>query len=1352
MTMRLVLRSWSAPKTRRVRLLILVWLIWPALLLGTTAMGAPDPSSMPDSEFFAKFDLSRAGLERVRTMVEAQRYEEAKQALVDYYRNRAGFNLNRPEPKAADTRELLEHRFTFFRTQTVDVDEPDGSGNVDWFNIPPTVDGTWFRLLLRFNYLETVLASYLHDQKQGGQADPAGVINMLEVVADYIGDVANNSAAGPGFGGPLQTANRMHVWARCYPHYARIPETDPNRLAGMLKHLWQMADFTAQEPNFLGYSNNRGMLQTNALQFVATYFPEFRDSLIWEKLNQDRLTLYLESNIHANGVLGEPTTHYHRSQTAAITDLLGVTGDNGRDVLPPAAGTLLNRMFTYYGDYALPNGQIFAIGDTSFSAEFPAMGKFADRLGREDLRYITSRGREGIPPAHTSALYRQGSAVMRNGWERDSVVAFIENQPPGSHHHPDNLALSIYAFGDQLITNSGRQSYDPADMSGVWHAAETEANSTVQIDGRPMRTFGEKVDAWISQPGFDFFRGHYTDALAAAIAPTDDTYVDGGKPDTHFASAPGLLVHNGPGAQSDRMVYLKFRVGAILEPLGGSILRLYSTEPLAGPLTLHVYGLKHEAVASIEADWNEHNVSWNSRSRAHPADDAVIAGADAVRLGTLEIAGPGWYQLATPELTAFIADQAKGNGHVTLVIADELKQAVQITFGSQQSGHSPSLALQLQGGRPWSEAITHHRSIYYDRKALFVVSDLLEGAEHAHSYEQLWSLNNHTAEGSPVMDVDHAMAKAQFMQGGKPHASLRIVSADAGQLSAAELKDGWVSKAQTGKQPNKRVAFTRESRGATTFDTVITLGKDAADPDLTVERLPLARESAADGSSALRIHLDRANGGDVVTYFSTRFPGRMRDIGAYAFDGEVLAVREGPCGRIKSIDIKGGTTLRRDGRGLVASAREIHDLTVDLSVGDLLRLTSTEPLGQELSIAIPASEPTNVEFNGRPLTGAIRDGTLVLRGNCLFEADFESGTADRWSMTDPSAWRVGELTHRYVLEARASATPQTALMRGSNWGDVEIEGQLQFDVRPPGPGSLGLVVRSADDANHYRFVYEAASESVQIVRRVGGTDTPLAAKKHPLSHGAPFKMGASAIGDRLRLYVNDSLVISAVDHAFEAGQAGLYQHQTSGFADDVFVTSGAGGTPIPAEQSFCKEITASANGYVGDNAPVTNQFDHFSAAEFRARLPVVDGGPGRRRISYVGFDLGDDAGRSINRAVLRLYRAAEEQDIIMSQGAMKVFAIQRHDWNDRQLTWEDSPNHALDASQAVGADCRELATLAPAKAGWLEIDVSEYVKAHPGQRRYSFMLVAADPGKTALQFHSNLYPLKPRLRIEGGSR
>ena len=75
-----------------------------------------------------------------------------------------------------------------------------------------------------------------------------------------------------------------------------------------------------------------------------------------------------------------------------------------------------------------------------------------------------------------------GFTVIRTDWSKDAIWAFLDAGPEGqAHQHEDKLAFQLYAYGTDMLADTGTYAYDTSDMRK--YAVGTRSHSTGMVDG-----------------------------------------------------------------------------------------------------------------------------------------------------------------------------------------------------------------------------------------------------------------------------------------------------------------------------------------------------------------------------------------------------------------------------------------------------------------------------------------------------------------------------------------------------------------------------------------------------------------------------------------------------------------------------------------------------------------------------------------------------------------------------------------------------------------------------------------------------------------------------------------------------
>jgi hypothetical protein len=155
----------------------------------------------------------------------------------------------------------------------------------------------------------------------------------------------------------------------------------------------------------------------------------------------------------------------------------------------------------------------------------------------------------------------------------------------------------------------------------------------------------------------------------------------------------------------------------------------------------------------------------------------------------------------------------------------------------------------------------------------------------------------------------------------------------------------------------------------------------------------------------------------------------------------------------------------------------------------------------------------------------------------MFDEDFASQATNAWQVSDGS-WD-------YAQESGATIKVQRNVTRGARsitgvaTDDQVNSTRVRFDSAPNGDGSwVGVLARFIDPANLY-YASLRGSGQVQIRKVANGSATVLKSAPFAVTAGRYYELSFEAIGDRLRVFVDNEPVAETRDATFASGRSGL---------------------------------------------------------------------------------------------------------------------------------------------------------------------------------------------------------------------
>jgi hypothetical protein len=347
------------------------------------------------------------------------------------------------------------------------------------------------------------------------------------------------------------------------------------------------------------------------LLYLGTQLPQFRAAARWRDTAWDILLEQLPRHVRPDGVYFEQATWYHRYTVDFYLHAMLLAERNGvavpAEVRQRVVLALDHLAAITRGDGTMPligdddGGKLVVLDARSAQDTRAALAQGAVLFDRPDLAAIAAGasselawmlGAEGVSrfgrlapalPSWTSRDFSAGGYyVLRDGWTPTSSVLVLDCGPHGvlncGHAHADALAFDLSVGGTPVFVDPGTATYTGSARQRD-HFRSSAAHNTVTIDGRSSsvmagpfqwaRIARARVEAWVSQPAFDYFQGSH------------DGYTDLPEPATHrrsvlFVRGAGIWVVRDDilsEGTHDIMVTFQGAPGITMEPAGPGRLR-----------------------------------------------------------------------------------------------------------------------------------------------------------------------------------------------------------------------------------------------------------------------------------------------------------------------------------------------------------------------------------------------------------------------------------------------------------------------------------------------------------------------------------------------------------------------------------------------------------------------------------------------------------------------------------------------------------------------------------------------------------------------------------------------------------
>lgn len=184
--------------------------------------------------------------------------------------------------------------------------------------------------------------------------------------------------------------------------------------------------------------------------------------------------------------------------------------------------------------------------------------------------------------------------------------------------------------------------------------------------------------------------------------------------------------------------------------------------------------------------------------------------------------------------------------------------------------------------------------------------------------------------------------------------------------------------------------------------------------------------------------------------------------------------------------------------------------------------------------------------------------------------DFQDGNATGWVALGGS-FAVVPTTYSSVYRQTNLTGNAAAVLSGAVGGNQTI----QADIRPTAFSGadrwFGLVARYTD-ANNYYYVTARSTNVVQLKRLVNGVAQTLGSVPLTIQTNRHYRLRLETIDQRVRLLIDDRLVLDVRDTSLSQGQVGLMMYKTAADYDNLLWGEN------PQQSQFDKDFELSEEG------------------------------------------------------------------------------------------------------------------------------------------------------------------------------
>ncbi|MDY6947630.1 MAG: FG-GAP repeat protein [Pseudomonadota bacterium] len=206
---------------------------------------------------------------------------------------------------------------------------------------------------------------------------------------------------------------------------------------------------------------------------------------------------------------------------------------------------------------------------------------------------------------------------------------------------------------------------------------------------------------------------------------------------------------------------------------------------------------------------------------------------------------------------------------------------------------------------------------------------------------------------------------------------------------------------------------------------------------------------------------------------------------------------------------------------------------------------------------VAASYPTGYVDDTWPTGQAfIFELPTTLQRPALLQDDFQDGNAQGWSPLGGS-FSVASSGTSLVYRQSNTAGNAAALLVNANHADQSIQADIIPRAFDGADRWFGLVARYVNSANYY-YVTARSGGSIQLKKMLGGSYTTLGSAPLAVTLNRTHRVRLEAVGDHVRVLVNERPVITVRDASISGGQPGVMMYRTRADYDNVLVNANPG--------------------------------------------------------------------------------------------------------------------------------------------------------------------------------------------------
>ncbi|MEQ7799356.1 heparin-sulfate lyase HepC [Pedobacter sp. ASV1-7] len=490
--------------------------------------GVVKPNSVINSKIFELINLNYPGLEKAKSLYEADKQYEAAKAILEYYRLRTNvvnpsislINVTATEDDKLKADFALDNFRFSVNNYYEDANKKmpyslNNGGKINWLFQPTGADNEYQKQLHRHQWFVPQAKVYRTTQNE------KYIQSWINVYKDWlIQNPMPETGTNTTTWWQLQVAERVMGQTQLFDYYKNSTSFTPEWFSEFMVHFAEHSDFLVKYP----YSEGNILIsQGSALAFAGVLFPEFKKASEWMNTGFNILDKEVKTQFLEDGMHYELDFSYHISAIADFYEVMkladankaivGNVSANFNSYLHKAAQVVMNFTYPNYFTTTASNSQFVpGFNDTRQSSWSRSVlnrnfTRYVEMFPDDkELLYMASYGKNGkMPAASPKAFTTSGYYMLRNGWDRLSTMLILSNNYSNdamqiwSHKQPDNGTFELYHKGRNFFPDAGVFAYtsDGNNSAREWYR-QTRVHNTMTLDNKNITNAKGKSLAVVS--------------------------------------------------------------------------------------------------------------------------------------------------------------------------------------------------------------------------------------------------------------------------------------------------------------------------------------------------------------------------------------------------------------------------------------------------------------------------------------------------------------------------------------------------------------------------------------------------------------------------------------------------------------------------------------------------------------------------------------------------------------------------------------------------------------------------------------------------------------------------------------